>query len=130
MEENNDINQYNYKTYLINENVNEDKENKENVNKELLQTEKIDTDNKNIVITNQEIINTNTNQNQENENQTRINDYIITIQYSKFLCIPYFYFRNIIYFYFPCQSFLSNKIKLSELPTPPFAVIRSECKLL
>lgn len=130
MEENNDINQYNYKTYLINENVNEDKENKENVNKELLQTEKIDTDDKNIVITNQEIINTNTNQNQENENQTLIYDYIITIQYSKFLCIPYFYFRNIIYFYFPCQSFLSNKIKLSELSTPPFAVIRSECKLL
>lgn len=130
MEENNDINQYNYKTYLINENVNEDKENKENVNKELLQTEKIDTDDKNIVITNQEIINTNTYQNQENENQTLIYDYIITIQYSKFLCIPYFYFRNIIYFYFPCQSFLSNKIKLSELPTPPFAVIRSECKLL
>ena len=130
MEENNDINQYNYKTYLINENVNEDKENKENVNKELLQTEKIDTDDKNIVITNQEIINTNTNQNQENENQTLIYDYIITIQYSKFLCIPYFYFRNIIYFYFPCQSFFSNKIKLSELPTPPFAVIRSECKLL
>lgn len=130
MEENNDINQYNYKTNLINENVNEDKENKENVNKELLQTEKIDTDDKNIVITNQEIINTNTNQNQENENQTLIYDYIITIQYSKLLCIPYFYFRNIIYFYFPCQSFLSNKIKLSELPTPPFAVIRSECKLL
>ena len=76
MEENNDINQYNYKTYLINENVNEDKENKENVNKELLQTEKIDTDDKNIVITNQEIINTNTNQNQENENQTLIYDYI------------------------------------------------------
>ena len=76
MEENNDINQYNYKINLINENVNEDKENKENVNKELLQTEKIDTDDKNIVITNQEIINTNTNQNQENENQTLIYDYI------------------------------------------------------
>ena len=127
MEENNDINQNNFKTNLIKENVNEDKE-----NMEILTIETNDNNDKNIIISNKETIDTNMNKNQnkENENQTQINDYIITIQYSKFLCIPYFYFSNILYFYFPCKSFISNQIKLSELPTPPFAVIRSERKLL
>ena len=66
----------------------------------------------------------------EKENQTEVNDYLIKIKYSKLLCIPYFYFGNIFHFYFSCQSFSSNPIKISEMPTPPFAVIRSECKYL
>lgn len=64
----------------------------------------------------------------ENGKQIEVYDYLIKIKYSKFLCIPYFYFGNIFHFYFSCQSFSSNPIKLSEIPTPPFAVIRSECK--
>ena len=74
----------------------------------------------------------NTNLNINNQNvitgQREVFDYLITIQYSKFLCIPYFIFRNIFYFYFPFKKFASNQIKLSEMPTPPLAVIRSECK--
>ncbi len=68
----------------------------------------------------------NPNQNQE-EKQPAF-DYLITIQYTKFLRIPYFRFKNLFHFYFPFKSFQSNQIKLSEIPTPPFAVIRSECK--
>ena len=64
----------------------------------------------------------------ESESQVQATDYLIKIQYCKLLCIPYFYFGNIFHFYFSCQSFSSNPIKLSNIPTPPFAIIRSECK--
>ena len=85
--------------------------------------------NSNIFLSNDEnIINTNNNINQKMENNKEIIDYFITIQYSKLLHIPYFKFGNIFHFYFPCKHFTSNQIKLSEMPTPPFAVIRSECK--
>ena len=66
----------------------------------------------------------------ENGKQIEVYDYLIKIKYSKFLCIPYFYFGNIFHFYFSCQCFSSNPIKLSEIPTPPFAIICSECKEL
>ena len=67
------------------------------------------------------------NKNNENLNKI-ITDYIITIQYTKFLKIPYFIFADIIHFYFPCQKFNLKEIKLSEIPTPPFALIAKECK--
>ena len=81
---------------------------------------------------NEGIINTNINLvvNPDQQNKNEVLDYLITIQYSKCLHIPYFYFKNIFHFYFPCQSFPSNQIKLSEIPTPPFAVIRTECKCI
>ena len=66
--------------------------------------------------------------NNENENKI-ITDYIITIQYTKFLKIPYFIFADIIHFYFPYQKFNLKEIKLSEISTPPFAVVTKECKL-
>ena len=87
-------------------------------------------DNKNIISNSKDIIKLNISKNTifENKNQNEVFDYLIKIKYSKFLCIPYFYFGNIFHFYFSCQSFSSNPIKLSEIPTPPFAIIRSECK--
>ena len=86
--------------------------------------------NKNIISNNIDIIKLNISKNTifENKNQNEVFDYLIKIKYSKFLCIPYFYFGNIFHFYFSCQSFSSNPIKLSKIPTPPFAIIRSECK--
>ena len=88
--------------------------------------------NKNIISNNKDIIKLDISNNSimQNENQNEAHDYLIKIKYSKFLCIPYFYFGNIFHFYFSCQTFTSNPIKLSEIPTPPFAVIRSECKYL
>ena len=124
-------------TALINEEEKE-KENKENKN-EIIK-EEIIKENDNIVnkknnenvMINEGIINTDLNlvinPDTENQNKKQIYDYLITIQYSKILHIPYFYFGNIFHFYFPCQSFPFNQIKLSELSTPPFAVIRTECK--
>ena len=87
-------------------------------------------DNKNIISNSKDIIKLNISKNTifENKNQNEVFDYLIKIKYSKFLCIPYFYFGNIFHFYFSCQSFSSNPIKLSEIPTPPFAIIHSECK--
>ena len=42
--------------------------------------------------------------------------------------IPYFIFGNIFHFYLPFKRFPSDQIRLSEMPTPPFAVVRKECK--
>ena len=58
-----------------------------------------------------------------------IGDYLITIKKSKLLHIPYFTFGNVLNFYFFCQNFKSDKIKLSQMPTPPFGIIIEECKL-
>ena len=125
-------------TALINEEEKE-KENKENkseiINEEIIkENNNINNNKKNNenVMINEGIINTDLNlvinPDTENQNKKQIYDYLITIQYSKILHIPYFYFGNIFHFYFPCQSFPFNQIKLSELSTPPFAVIRTECK--
>ena len=86
----------------------------------------------NIIPKNEDISNIEINKNKitESENKIQLNDYLIKIKYSKLLCIPYFYFGNIFHFYFSCQCFSSNPIKLSEIPTPPFAIICSECKEL
>jgi len=91
-----------------------------------------DNNNKNIISNNKDIIKLGISKNSifENGNHNEVFDYLIKIKYSKFLCIPYFYFGNIFHFYFSCQTFSSNPIKLSEIPTPPFAVIRNECKYI
>ena len=124
-------------TALINEEEKE-KENKENkseiINEEIIKENDniVNKKNNENVMINEGIINTDLNlvinPDTENQNKKQIYDYLITIQYSKILHIPYFYFGNIFHFYFPCQSFPFNQIKLSELSTPPFAVIRTECK--
>ena len=138
MEESDDINKDVIKTTLINEKENIDEENKEEENKENIinDNEKmlINEDNKenNIIIPKkeeiiQENININNNQNQIQQNQ-EILEHIITIKYSKILKIPYFIFGNIFHFYLPFKRFPSDQIRLSEMPTPPFAVVRKECK--
>ena len=138
MEENDDINKDIIKTTLINEKENIDEENKEEENKENIinDNEKmlINEDNKdnNIIISKkeeiiEENININNNQNQIQQNQ-EILEHIITIKYSKILKIPYFIFGNIFHFYLPFKRFPSDQIRLSEMPTPPFAVVRKECK--
>ena len=138
MEENDDINKDVIKTTLINEKENIDEENKEVENKENIinDNEKmlINEDNKdnNIIISKkeeiiEENININNNQNQIQPNQ-EILEHIITIKYSKILKIPYFIFGNIFHFYFPFKRFPSEQIRLSEMPTPPFAIVRKECK--
>ncbi len=43
------------------------------------------------------------------------------IERTKCLNIPYFVFGFTIHFYFPFTK-LSNKIKLSEIPNPPFTI--------
>ena len=138
MEESDDINKDVIKTTLINEKENIDEENKEEENKENIinDNEKmlINEDNKdnNIIIPKKEEIidenvNINNNQNQIQPNQ-EILEHIITIKYSKILKIPYFIFGNIFHFYLPFKRFPSDQIRLSEMPTPPFAVVRKECK--
>ena len=138
MEENDDINKDVIKTTLINEKENIDEENKEEGNKENIinDNEKmlINEDNRdnNIIIPKkeeiiEENININNNQNQIQPNQ-EILEHIITIKYSKILKIPYFIFGNIFHFYLPFKRFPSDQIRLSEMPTPPFAVVRKECK--
>jgi hypothetical protein len=57
-----------------------------------------------------------------------VGDYLITIQYTKYLHIPYFIFGNILNFYCPCYKFKSNQIYLSQMPTPPFGIVITQCK--
>lgn len=97
-------------------NNNENMENKQNI---------INTMNNN----NNLIINSNTNTNTANINGNLIiGDYLITIQYTKLLHIPYFKFGNMLHFYCPCFKFKSNKITLSQMPTPPFGINTEQCK--
>jgi len=130
MEENDNIDKDNDKETLINE-----KEKEEKINEEALIKNYITNNHNPIPKKNEENINTNidinTNQIQVNQNNNQeIYDYLINIQYSKIFHFPYFYFGNIFHFYFPCQKFSSNQVKLSEMPTPPFAIVRTECKYI
>ena len=70
----------------------------------------------------------NINNNIENNNNLVIGDYLITIQYTKMFHIPYFIFGNIFNFYCPCKKFKSPVINLSQIPTPPFGVVLTDCK--
>ena len=75
------------------------------------------------------ILNNNVYVNEEYQNKnTMITDYIIKIQYSKFLHIPYFIFGNVLHLYCPCHKFKSERINLSKMPTPPFAISLNGCK--
>ena len=87
------------------------------------------------------ITNTNTNNNinsniienpeentEKKDENLIIGDYLITIQYTKFLQLPYFKFGNIFNFYCPCYKFKSNQVYLSQMPTPPFGIIMTDCK--
>ncbi len=64
----------------------------------------------------------------EKEKNTIITDYLITIQYTKYFNIPYFIFSKIIHLYFPCTKFQMGQINLSQIPTPPFAIVTEGCK--
>ena len=77
----------------------------------------------NIDVKNEQQINNNTT----NENAI-IQDYLITIQYTKYFHIPYFIFGSMVNFYYPCYKFKSKIINLSQIPTPPFGINISECK--
>ena len=63
----------------------------------------------------------------ENEKNI-IEDYLITIQYTKYFNIPYFIFGNMLNFYCPCYKFKTKIINLSKIPNPPFGIIIPECK--
>ena len=78
-------------------------------------------------INNNTFINIEENKKIKDENLI-VGDYLITIQYTKYLHIPYFIFGNILNFYCPCYKFKSNQIYLSQMPTPPFGIVITQCK--
>ena len=94
-------------------------------NKEILIN--TNNDNQNIEITKDEVNKENIINNKNNNNLI-IKDYLITIQYTKFFHIPYFIFGNVLNFYCPCHKFNSQPINLSQMPTPPFGIVLTECK--
>ena len=123
------------------------KENKDNLKDEdeecnnlLTEKDKNDNEEEFIKVKNEEVVLTNNNKenievknNQQINNNTQnenaiIQDYLITIQYTKYFHIPYFIFGNMVNFYCPCYKFNSKIINLSQIPTPPFGINISECK--
>lgn len=62
------------------------------------------------------------------EDKEPVFDYLIQIHYSKYFNIPYFIFSNTLHLYFPRKKIENNKVKLSEIETPPFT-IGPGCKL-
>ena len=87
-------------------------------------------ENKNNEQNNEQNVNNNNNDLVKQNNNVMIKDYLITIQYTKLFKIPYFIFDNIINIYFPCCKFNSETVKLSQMPTPPFCIIKNICKIL
>lgn len=57
----------------------------------------------------------------ENINDKLEDDHYITILKTKLFKIPYFIFGFTTHFYFPSEK-LPNKMKLSEVPNPPFTL--------
>ena len=121
------------------------KENKDNIKDEecnnlLTEKDKNENEEEFIKVKSEEVILTNNNkENIEVKNEKQINnntknengiiqDYLITIQYTKYFHIPYFIFGNMVNFYCPCYKFNSKIINLSQIPTPPFGINISECK--
>jgi hypothetical protein len=95
--------------------------------------EQKEENNKEALNSNNNNINTNSLINPEEKNEIKdenlmVGDYLITILYTKYLHIPYFIFGNIFNFYFPCKKFKSNQIYLSQMPTPPFGIVMTQCK--
>ena len=124
MEINNDIINNELDGKLI-DNKEEEKINENEQNNDIINT------NINIITQNNNNENIDTNNNiafyQEINGINKIVDHLITIKYGKFFNFPYFIYGNIFHFFCPCKKFSSNKIKLSEMPTPPFAIVREEC---
>ena len=56
-----------------------------------------------------------------NINDKLVDDHYITILKTKLFKIPYFIFGFTTHFYFPSEN-LQNKMKLSEVPNPPFTL--------
>lgn len=56
-----------------------------------------------------------------NSNDKLKDDHYITILKTKLFKIPYFIFGFTTHFYFPSEK-LQNKMKLSEVPNPPFTL--------
>ena len=127
----------------IKENENKDNIKDEECNNLLTEKDKNENENEEefIKVKNEEVILTNNNnkENIEVKNEQQINnntknengiiqDYLITIQYTKYFHIPYFIFGNMVNFYCPCYKFNSKIINLSQIPTPPFGINISECK--
>ena len=115
-----------------NEEINNDKL-KDDINKEiqdsLLNNNNNDsTEIKNDIINDYNNINNNFVNIQNNNEKKIISDYLVLIQYTKILCIPYFIFNNIVNFYCPFYKFKSKTINLSKMPTPPFTIVTKECK--
>jgi len=54
-------------------------------------------------------------------NNTLKDDHYILIERTKYLNIPYFNFGFTTHFYFPTEK-LPQKVKLSEIPNPPFTL--------
>jgi len=54
-------------------------------------------------------------------NNTLKDDHYILIERTKYLNIPYFIFGFTTHFYFPTEK-LPKKVKLSEIPNPPFTL--------
>lgn len=57
----------------------------------------------------------------DNANDKLEDDHYITILKTKLFKIPYFIFGFTTHFYFPSEK-LPNKMKLSEMPNPPFTL--------
>lgn len=57
----------------------------------------------------------------DNANDKLEDDHYITILKTKLFKIPYFIFGFTTHFYFPSEK-LPNKMKLSEVPNPPFTL--------
>ena len=71
----------------------------------------------------------NNNNNLKTQNSKEmITDYLIKIQYTKLFRFPYFIFCNMINIYFPCYKFESETIYLTQMPTPPFCIVKNDCK--
>ena len=107
---------------IDNKQFNKEKENQEsllNINNDDIKEENIKNNN---------IDNANLDNKNNQVNNGIIGDYLITIQYTKYLNIPYFIFGNIINFYCPGKKFKNERINLSQIPTPPFGIVNTQSK--
>jgi len=109
------------------ENEEEEKKNeliKESESEEIKEEGKIITIKEDKINTNEKekicsIISKNDKDNSDNE---LAYDHYIFIKFTNLLKIPYFIFGSTINFYSPCTNFTELKMKLSEVPNPPFVI--------
>ena len=112
----------NEETQQIKETQTETEKNENNIKGNPNETTLIKSDNKSNI---KEIINKNSSTPLIEDNIYLNNklkdDVYILIERTKFLNIPYFNFGFTTHFYFPTEK-LQNKMKLSEVPNPPFTL--------